>query len=119
GTVGGIVTKTLVAMQHQFGTMSTQCFAYVGTCIDETTFEVGEDVATQFASTFVRTDPEDHRTCADLKAANLSLLTEFGVPREHIDVSSYSTVLNNDDYFSYRAEGGQTGRMLAVIGIRP
>jgi copper oxidase (laccase) domain-containing protein len=47
------------------------------------------------------------------------LLTAFGIPGPHIDVSAYSTVLNNDDYFSYRAEGGQTGRMLAVIGIRP
>lgn len=119
GTVGGIVTKTLVAMQQQFGTIGTQCYAYVGTCIDETTFEVGEDVARQFASAFVRTDPQNQKTCADLKAANLSLLTAFGIPIAHIDVSAYSTVLNNGDYFSYRAEGGQTGRMLAVIGIRP
>lgn len=119
GTVGGIVTKTLAAMQHQFGTMGAQCYAYVGTSIDETTFEVGEDVATQFAPAFVQTNPENQKTCADLKAANLSLLTAFGVPRAHIDVSAYSTVQNNDDYFSYRAEGGQTGRMLAVIGLRP
>jgi len=119
GTVGGIVTKTLAAMQQQFGTSGTQCYAYVGTCIDETSFEVGEDVARQFAPVFVRTDPQNQKTCADLKAANLGLLTAFGIPGPHIDVSAYSTVLNNDDYFSYRAEGGQTGRMLAVIGIRP
>ena len=118
GTVGGIVTKTLTAMQQQFGTAGPQCYAYVGTCIDESTFEVGEEVAGQFAPAFVWVDPIRQKTCADLKAANVSLLTSFGVPTAQIEVSAYSTVLNNDDYFSYRAEAGQTGRMLTVVGIR-
>ena len=118
GTVGGIVTKTLATMQQQFGTAGSQCYAYVGTCIDETTFEVGEEVAGQFAPEFVRTDPQSRKVCADLKGANVRLLTGFGIPPAQIGVSVFSTVLNNDDYFSYRAEGGQTGRMLTVIGIR-
>ena len=119
GTVGGIVTKTLVMMRQQFGTAGAHCYAYVGTCIDETTFEVGEEVAKQFAPAFVRVDPRSQTTCANLKAANTHLLTDFGIPPAQIDVSVFSTVLNNNDYFSYRAEGGQTGRMLAVVGIRP
>lgn len=118
GTVGGIVTKTLTIMEQQFGTVGAQCYAYVGTCIDERTFEVGEEVAAQFAPAFVRVDPGSRKTCADLKAANVSLLTDFSIPIEQIGVSVLSTVLNNDDYFSHRAEGGQTGRMLTVIGIR-
>lgn len=118
GTVDGIVTKTLGMMQQQFGTVGAQCYAYVGTCIDETTFEVGEEVADQFAPTFVQVDPHSQKRCANLKAANVSLLNGCGVPPAQIEVSDFSTVLNNSDYFSYRAEGGQTGRMLAVIGIR-
>lgn len=118
GTVGGIVTKTLAAMQQQFGTTGPHCYAYVGTCIDETTFEVGEEVASQFAPEFVRTNPQSRKTCADLKAANVKLLIGFGVPTAQIDVSVFSTVLNNDNYFSYRVEAGRTGRMLTVIGIR-
>ena len=117
GTVGSIVTKTLAAMQQQFGTVGAQCYAYVGTCIDETTFEVGEEVARQFAPEFVQLNPRSQKACADLKAANVRLLTGFGIPMAQISVSGFSTVLNNDAYFSYRAEGGQTGRMLAVIGI--
>ena len=118
GTVGGIVTQTLSAMQQQFGTVGAQCYAYVGTCIDETTFGVGEEVAEQFDPAFVRVDAHSGQTCANLKAANARLLTDFGVPTTQIEVSALSTVLNNTDYFSYRAESGQTGRMLTVIGIR-
>lgn len=118
GTVGGIVTKTLLAMQQQFGTAGEDCYVYVGTCIDETTFEIGDEVARQFPPAFVRVDPERKQTCANLKAANVNLLTAFGIPAVQIAVSAFSTVLNNDEYFSYRAEQGKTGRMLAVIGIR-
>lgn len=117
GTVGGIVTKTLAMMQQQFGTVGAQCYAYVGTCIDETSFEVGQEVAGQFGPAFVQTNPHSGKLCANLKAANVSLLAGFGIPTAHIGVSPFSTVLNNDDYFSHRAEGGQTGRMLAVIGV--
>ncbi|GAB3498090.1 peptidoglycan editing factor PgeF [Spirosoma knui] len=116
GTVGGIVTKTLEAMQQQFGTLAESCYAYVGTCIDEASFEIGPEVAEQFGPDFTRTDPYSQKTCANLKAANASLLLDFGIPSAQIAVSAYSTVLNNQDYFSYRAERGQTGRMLAVIG---
>jgi polyphenol oxidase len=119
GTVGGIVSKTLEAMQQQFGTVGPQCYAYVGTCIDETTFEVGQEVAGQFAPEFVHAHPQGLHACVDLRAANVRLLTGFGIPPAQISVSTFSTVLNNDDYFSYRAEQGQTGRMLAVVGIRP
>jgi YfiH family protein len=119
GTVGGIVTRVLSAMHQQFGTLGAQCYAYVGTCIDETTFEVGEEVAGQFEPTFVQVNPHSQKRCANLKAANVSLLNGSSIPAAQIEVSSFSTVLNNSDYFSHRAEGGQTGRMLAVIGMHP
>ena len=117
GTVGGIVRKTLAAMQQQFGTAASHCFAYVGTCIDACSFEVGSEVADQFSAAFRRADGAKYYI--DLKAANTQALLDFGIPAEQISVSPFSTVLNNEDYFSYRAEGGQTGRMLAVIGVKP
>jgi YfiH family protein len=117
GTVGGIVTRTLETMQQQFGTTADQCFAYIGTCIDECAFEVGPEVAEQFGSAFKRADEPSGKSFIDLKAANARLLTDFGVPATQIEISSFSTVIHNDRYFSYRAEQGQTGRMLVVIGI--
>jgi len=116
GTVGGIVTKTIARMHAQFGTEPAHCYAYVGTCIDDCSFEVGPDVATQFSASFVRLDTITARHFVDLKAANKQQLLDAGVPDTQIEVSAFSTVQHNADYFSYRAEGGQTGRMLAVIG---
>lgn len=118
GTVGGIVRKTLARMQQQFGTAAKHCYAYVGTCIDECSFEVGSDVADQFEEGVKRIDAETGKGYIDLKRANTKQLTDFGIPDEQIEVSPFSTVLHTDDFFSYRAEQGQTGRMLAIIGLK-
>ena len=117
GTVAQIVAKTLEKMGNDFGTKPMDCFAYIGTCIDECSFEVGEDVADHFDLNFKRWDAEKQKYFVDLKQANLTQLVEKGVRSDNIEISNYSTVLNNDDYFSYRLEKGQTGRLLATIGI--
>lgn len=116
GTVGGIVTKTLARMQGQFGSQPADCYAYVGTCIDDCSFEVGPEVAAQFSASFVRFNSHTQRSFVNLKTANQQQLLDFGIPASQIEVSAFSTVIHNADYFSYRHEGGQTGRMLAVIG---
>ncbi len=118
GTVGRIVQSTLANMQQQFGTRPADCLIYIGTCIDENSFEVGPDVAGQFDSSLLQIDSQTGRTCANLKRANAELCLAMGVPASQIEVSPFSTVLHNQDYFSYRAEHGQTGRMLAVIGLK-
>ena len=103
GTVGGIVTKTLAMMQQRFGTLAESCYAYVGTCIDECSFEVGPEVAEQFAVAYKRNSANAGKAYVDLKKANAACLVDFGIPPEQIAVSPFSTVLNNDTYFSYRA----------------
>jgi YfiH family protein len=118
GTVGGIVTCTLTTMKQQFGTTGENCYGYIGTCIDTASFEIGAEVADQFDPVYLRTNPGSQKTCADLKSANANLLRQFGVPPMQIAISPFSTVVHNADYFSYRAEHGQTGRMLAVVGVR-
>ena len=123
GTVAQLVAKTLKAMQQQFGTRPEGCYAYVGTCIDACSFEVGEEVATQFSDEFKQLNPTRDKYLVNLKAANLSQLVAFGIPQNQIETSAYSTVLNNADYFSYRHEmakrrGRPCGRMLAVIGVK-
>ena len=118
GTVAQLVFKTLKTMQMEYGTMPEDCYAYVGTCIDECAFEVGEEVAARFEAPFKRFDASINKYLIDLKRANAAQLEAFGLPAEQIEISPYSTITHNADYFSYRLEKGQTGRMLAVIGIR-
>ncbi|WP_273212021.1 peptidoglycan editing factor PgeF [Runella zeae] len=118
GTVAEIVIKTLETMQQTYGTQSSDCYAYVGTCIDECAFEVGEEVAVHFDKDFKRFDSSSGKFLVDLKKANAAQLVSCGVPLAQIEVSPYSTVTHNEDYFSYRLEKGKTGRMLAVIGMK-
>jgi polyphenol oxidase len=118
GTLAELVRLTLEAMQKQYGTKPNDCFAYVGTCIDETSFEVGPDVADLFAPEFKRVDEFTQRMFINLRSANVRQLTSFGIPTAQIAISSFSTALNNDDYFSHRLEKGQTGRLMALIGVR-
>lgn len=121
GTVKQIVRKTVEAMQRQFHTEPADCVAYIGTCIDECAFEVGEDVASQFDTPFKTQGDGDGKFFVNLKAANRAQLEAAGVLSGRIETSPYSTVQHSLDYFSYRLasqRGLQTGRMMAVIGLR-
>lgn len=117
GTVKFIVAKTIAMLQTEFGADPKHCVAYVGTCIDECSFEVGEDVSDHFEERYKRFDSVKKKYFVDLKAANRDQLITSGLSQENIQISAYSTVANNDDYFSYRFENGFTGRMLATIGL--
>jgi polyphenol oxidase len=116
GTVSEIVYKTVRLMQKDYGTEPADCVAYVGTCIDECSFEVGEDVSKHFHPAYKRWDDERAKFFVDLKKSNHDLLLRAGLLPANIEISDYSTVLHNEDYFSYRRENGITGRMLATIG---
>lgn len=118
GTVQQIVLKTLEAMKREYKTNPVDCLAYIGTCIDECSFEVGEEVAENFSSLHKQWDTQANKFLVDLKSANKDQLKMAGVLEQNIEVSTYSTVLNNEDYFSYRLEKGTTGRMLATIGLK-
>lgn len=117
GTVGQIVQKTLVKMNESFGTIGANCFAYIGTCIGKTKFEVNNDVAQHFEPKFKKVISETGKFLVDLKEANQAQLLQFGVPLQQIEVSEKCTVLNNDQFFSHRFEKGTTGRMLAAIKL--
>lgn len=117
GTVAGIARKCLSMMQNHYGSRPSECYAWLGTCIDECSFETDADVADRFSADFKRWDEQRQKYLIDLKKANQAQLAEAGIPPSQMALSPYSTVLHNENYFSYRKEAGQTGRMLAVIGI--
>lgn len=118
GTAKRIAVKTLMHAAIEFGTTPKDCYVYIGTCIDECSFEVDADVADEFADDFKRWDAEKGKFFINLKKANFQQLLDLGIPESQIEISRNSTVLNNEDYFSYRKEGGKTGRMMVVIGSK-
>lgn len=119
GTAGAIVNKALQLMKENYGTEGKDCKAFIGACISYDNFEVGVEVAINFDSSQKRFDEQKQKWFVNLKKANQQQLLEFGVLENNIEISNYCTVENNNTFFSHRKEKGVTGRMMAVIGVRP
>lgn len=117
GTVGRIVIKTVDALLERGATL-TALKVYVSPCISKERFEVGEEVASQFDPRFVHQLTGKPRPHVDLKQAILVQLTKAGVPDDAIEISPYCTHAARDQFFSYRAEKGITGRHMGFIGMK-
>lgn len=118
GTAWNIVSNTLNLMKEKFGTEGKDCKAFIGACVSYSNFEVGDEVAVQFAKEFKRFDETKQKWFVDLKAANKKELIDAGVLNPNIEISDYCTIRDNDKFFSHRKEKGLTGRMMAVIGMK-
>ena len=148
GTVARIVEKGVGEMRRQFGSLPRDLRAAIGPCIRRCCYQVGSEVRAEFESQFsyaadlfeevfdsnaihVRypllflnqrapghgdLGPEIH---LDLVEANRRQLEDAGLREEHISLVEGCTACDTTRFFSHRAEFGKTGRMMAVIGIRP
>jgi copper oxidase (laccase) domain-containing protein len=105
-------------MYKKYDSKPSDCFAWVGTCIDPDSYEVDADVGDHFPDAHKRWDTARKKFFIDLKGANKAQLLESGLPEQQIAISPYSTYLHNEHFFSHRKEKGKTGRMLALIGMK-
>jgi YfiH family protein len=148
GTVQRIAEKGLGAMRRHFDSMPQEVEAVVGPGIGGCCYEVGEELKSKFESQFaygselfhevLESDPIREKypmlfmnprapghgdPCAklhlDLAEANRRQLLAMGIPENQITVLGQCTACNPRKFFSHRAEKGKTGRMMAVVGIRP
>jgi polyphenol oxidase len=91
--------------------------AWLGPAIGPCCYEVGGEVAAQFAGDFVRTGGGGYRL--DLKSVNAAQLEAAGVPRESIAVHPACTKCGGDKFASYRKDGAKAGRMIALVARLP
>jgi len=117
GTVADVVGRTVAAMQR-LGAEPARVRAYVGPCISAEAFEVGEEVAAQFAEGHVVRRPGWPRPHVDLKGAIAAQLRAAGVPEAQTEVDAACTASDTARFYSYRAEGGTPGRLIGFIGRR-
>jgi hypothetical protein len=148
GTLQRIVEKGLGLMRRQFGSMPQDIDAAIGPGIGSCCYEVGDELKTKFESQFAYTADLFHEVFEsnpvrekypmlfmnarapghgdhgpklhlDLAEANRRQLLAVGVPENQITVLGQCTACDTHKFFSHRAEKGKTGRMMAVVGIRP
>lgn len=148
GTAARVVEKGIGEMRRQFGSVPRDLRAVIGPSIRRCCYQVGAEVRAEFESQFPYGDdlfqevfdanalhvrypllflnqrapghgelgPEIH---LDLVEANKHQLQDAGIRKEHVSVMNGCTACDTARFFSHRAESGQTGRMMAVIGITP
>ena len=117
GTVAEVVRRAVETMEG-LGAAPARSRAYVGPCISAEAFEVGEEVAAQFAAEHVVRRPDWPRPHVDLRGAVAAQLRAAGVPEGQTEIDAACTASELDRFYSYRAEGGTPGRLLGFIGLR-
>ena len=147
GTARRIVEKGVGEMRKHFGSDPAKLLAAIGPGIGCCCYEIGDEVEREFESQFIYwrelfEDVFDSQTLharypllflnqrapghgdpaltrhLNLAKANLRQLHDAGVPEENITNLDLCTSCRTDLFFSYRKER-VTGRMMAVVGIRP
>lgn len=148
GTVKRIVEKGVGEMRRWFGTRPGDIRAAIGPGVHACCYAVGPEVRTRFESQFEygsklfheveESDPVREKypllfltarapghselpkkIFLDLVEANRRQLLAVGVAAKNISASPLCTSCRTDLLFSYRAEKGVTGRMMAAAGIKP
>ena len=116
------VAGSAVAALEALGAEPASLSAWIGPSIGPCCYEVGGEVAAQFAGDFVRVGcGGEAKYRLDLRAVNVAQLAAAGVPREAISVHPACTRCGGERYASWRRDGALAGRMIALIayaGVR-
>jgi YfiH family protein len=91
--------------------------AWIGPSIGSCCYEVGGEVAAQFAGEFVRAGCGGGYRL-DLRAVNVAQLSAAGIRREAIAVHPACTKCGGEKYASWRRDGTKAGRMIALVARR-
>ena len=146
GTVKRIVEKGVGEMRKHFKSDPRDLVAAIGPGVQGCCYEVGEEVRTKFEAQFAyaaslfrevkERDPVREKypllfltarapghselpvkLFLDLVEANRRQLLDAGVMAKNIDTAAPCTACKTELLFSFRAEKGVTGRMMAAAGI--
>jgi len=129
GTRSGIVPKTIRYIDERYGVKPDTLRASIGPCIAGESYEVDADVADIFrnlmtggmsgaATPVVPRGRAGDKFSLNLRLVLFAQLLNAGISVDSISVSDADTFRQSKDYFSYRRDGGKTGRMAAYLGLK-
>ncbi|TQV61507.1 MAG: peptidoglycan editing factor PgeF [Sulfurovum sp.] len=115
GTLGKIVINAVETMKDEFGVNPKDIVASIAPSIGECCYEVSKEVAQKFDEY-----QNAYRLTNGTYMLNLPLINELqlkSVGVKNIEQSNICTACDNEKYFSYRKEGGCSGRFMSMIGL--
>jgi purine-nucleoside/S-methyl-5'-thioadenosine phosphorylase / adenosine deaminase len=120
GAAGGILGRTLKALQVNFNSMIHNIQAAVGPGIGGHFYEVDRPVREAFRKGAGQWDLCSREVGLgkwqlDLKQACLLQLVEAGLTEMQIDAADECTCCHKELFYSYRRDSGKTGRQLGFI----
>ena len=120
-TCQSISSKTVLKHQNIFGTTPSELTAFIGPCIGQCCFELGDEVYEKFVTEnkeweifFTRKE----KWHLDLRALNRYQLEKAGIPQNQIIDLNECTFCMQDKYFSYRRMKKRNGSMFSFIFLK-
>lgn len=122
GTQQRIARQALRHMQQDFGSLAENIRFVTGPAISYEAFEVGGEVVEAFADQVDVADSLYAKAVGEKYRLNLGEILRQqalaeGLNSAHIEISSECT-FSNQNYYSYRRQGGLTGRQAGFIAWR-
>jgi polyphenol oxidase len=120
GTVGNIAGKGVEAMVTMFGCSPKDILAAIGPSISGNCYEVDAPIRDAFrkagaAWELFANDQGEGKWLLDLPAANRRLLLDAGLDAGQIESEELCVCCSQELFFSYRRDGGDTGRQVGFI----
>ncbi len=115
GSAAAIVLRTIERMQAYYETNPIQIYAAIGPCIRECCYEVGPEVVGHFRDVLPELRDTPGKQHLDLALANRRQLEAALVATDQIFDSGLCTFCDGDQFYSYRREPLNPGRLLSGI----
>ncbi|MGH9584990.1 MAG: peptidoglycan editing factor PgeF [Bryobacteraceae bacterium] len=113
GTAEEIAKRTVEWMRAEFQSDPRDLYIAIGPCIRVCCYEVGEEVASRFEAQSPAS--ETAKRNIDLPGTNRRQMQQAGVNPERIFDCGLCTACEGAQFFSYRREPANPGRMVAAI----
>jgi polyphenol oxidase len=117
GTLKGAVGTALAVLRDRYAAEPDGVRVGIGPSIGPCCYEVGEEVAEQFADRGLGVLRTAGRPRLDLWELNRRAVLAGGVPAGQVEVARVCTRCHVNEYFSHRAQGYPAGRFSAAIGL--
>ena len=123
GTMARIGAQAVKVMAREYDSQPRDLFMLLGPGINSCCFEIQSDLAEKAQAEFPEYNGIINKNNIgsyfwDLRKTIKQSLLEQGIPGQNIVDCDLCTCCNTDTFYSYRGEGGKTGRICSLVGLK-